>query len=457
MLLTKHDHSLPGRPGFNEETIVNKRMLTVAAFGAVAAFGLTACSSGGSTGAGEATVNPEDNKDVTITAWIMQGTNPDSSAYQEKVAAAFKEKTGATVKFEEVQWADGHDRFVTSIAGGTTPDVAETGTTWTPEFADAGALLELDDYIDSVDGLKEDLVPGLEEAGTYDGKLYGMPWYAGVRSIIYRADIYEELGLSAPKNWDDIIKNGEAIKAAHPEMAAFAVPGNAEFQVYPWVWGAGGEVAVKDGDKWKSELDSDKSVEGLQFYTDLATKYGFSTAGATTWKETDVRDAFTSGTVATMISGSWTPKSLLEKNPELEGKIGAAVIPAKDGGIAGSVLGGSHLSAFNTTKHPELAWELIKIMTTGELATEWASQTGYFPGVKSGMDEALKSTDPLVAPFAEQMVDGGASVPVTPKFGAVQAKQTTNTMIQSILSGQKDVATATKDAAAEMTDILNQK
>jgi N,N'-diacetylchitobiose transport system substrate-binding protein len=30
-------------------------------------------------------------------------------------------------------------------------------------------------------------------------------------------------------------------------------------------------------------------------------------------------------------------------------------------------------------------------------------------------------------------------------------------MIQAILSGQKDVATATKDAAAEMTELLNQK
>ena len=40
-------------------------------------------------------------------------------------------------------------------------------------------------------------------------------------------------------------------------------------------------------------------------------------------------------------------------------------------------------------------------------------------------------------------------------FGAVQAKKTTNSMIQAIISGQKDVATATKDAAAEMTDLLN--
>jgi N,N'-diacetylchitobiose transport system substrate-binding protein len=48
-------------------------------------------------------------------------------------------------------------------------------------------------------------------------------------------------------------------------------------------------------------------------------------------------------------------------------------------------------------------------------------------------------------------------VPVTPQFGAVQAKQTTNAMMQSILSGQKTVAQATTDAAKEMDSILNGK
>lgn len=432
---------------------MHKRILPVVALGAVATLGLAACA-GGSTPAGDG--GAVDGKGEKLTVWIMKGTNPDASAFYDAVSEAFEEQTGATVTIEEVQWADAHDRFVTSIAGGTTPDIAETGTTWTAEFADAGALVALDEYVDAEKGLREDLVEGLSVAGTYDESLYGMPWYAGVRSLVYRADVFEELGLEVPTSWDEIVAAGEAIKAAKPDMMPFPVPGDAEFQVYPWVWGAGGEVATLDGDTWTSELDSTESQAGIQFYTDLATKHGFSSAGATTWKETDLRDAFTQGNVAMMLSGSWTPNSLIEANPELEGKIGAAVIPGeKAGSIAPSVLGGSHLSVFNTTKNADLAWEFVKLMTTGEFAEQWSNETGYFPGVASAMEEALASTDPLVAPFAKQMVEGGASVPVTPNFGAVQAKKTTNSMMQAILSGQKDVATATKDAAAEMTELLN--
>ncbi|MFE2770630.1 sugar ABC transporter substrate-binding protein [Microbacterium resistens] len=434
---------------------MKKRILPLVALGAAATLGLAACS-GGSTPSAGGDGGPVDGKGKTLTVWIMKGTNPDASAFYDAVSEEFTKETGAEVTIEEVQWADAHDRFVTSIAGGTTPDIAETGTTWTAEFADAGALLELDDYVGAEKGLKDDLVEGLAVAGTYDEALYGMPWYAGVRSIVYRTDVFEELGLKAPESWDDIVKAGEAIKAAKPDMLPFPVAGDAEFQVYPWVWGAGGEIATKKGDTWTSEMDSKESQEGIQFYTDLAVKHGFSSSGATTWKETDLRDAFTQGNVAMMLSGSWTPNALVEANPDLEGKIGAAVIPGKDGGIAPSVLGGSHLSIFNTTKEPDLAWEFVKLMTTGEFAEKWADETGYFPGVQSAMAEALKSTDPLVAPFAQQMVEGGGSVPVTPNFGAVQAKKTTNSMMQAILSGQKDVATATKDAAKEMTDLLNQ-
>ena len=429
---------------------MNKRSLPIVALGLTAALALTACA-GGSDDAGNDDVNAEGQ---TLTVWIMEGTNPDSEAFFDSVGEAFTEETGAELDVEFVQWADAHDRFVTSIAGGTTPDVAETGTTWTAEFADAGALAPIGDYVADA-GLDGDLVEGLVESGTYDDELYGMPWYAGVRSLVYRADIFEELGLEAPTTWDEIVAAGEAIKAAHPDMMPFAVPGDAEFPVYPWVWGAGGDVATQEGDEWVSGLDSAESQEGIGFYTGLATEHGFSSAGATTWKETDVLDNFAQGNVGMALMGSWTPAAILEKNADLEGKFAATPIPGQDGGIAPSVLGGSHLSMFETAENKDLAWKFVELMSTGEFAEQWGEQSGYFPGQASLLAETMESDDPLVAPFATQLVEGGGTVPVTPKYGAVQAKKTTNTAIQAILSGSKSVEQALTDAAAEMNEIMN--
>ena len=122
---------------------MKKRLLPVAVL-ATAAFGLTACA-GGSNGGDSGDVSAEGE---TLNVWIMEGTNPDSEAFFDEVGDAFTEETGAELNVEFVQWADAHDRFVTSIAGGTTPDVAETGTTWTAEFADAGALAPIGDFVE---------------------------------------------------------------------------------------------------------------------------------------------------------------------------------------------------------------------------------------------------------------------------------------------------------------------
>src|SRR5690349_13548517 len=123
----------PGRS--KRRSLMHKRILPVVALGAVATLGLAACAGGGADTGGAV-----DGEGQELTVWIMKGTNPDASAFYDEVSSAFEDETGATVKIEEIQWADAHDRFVTSIAGGTTPDIAETGTTWTAEFADAGAL-----------------------------------------------------------------------------------------------------------------------------------------------------------------------------------------------------------------------------------------------------------------------------------------------------------------------------
>jgi len=417
---------------------------------------LTAACGGGSGSSSEITdaegdVSADGEK---LTVWIMEGTNPDAGPYVDDLSAAFEEETGATLDVQFVPWAEAHDKFVNSIAGGTTPDVAEVGTTWTPEFADAGALTDLTDVVSEAD-LESDLVPGLVEAGTVDEGLYGMPWYAGVRSVVYRTDVFEKAGVEPPTSWDELVEVGEQIEKSDPDLLTFPVAGDSEYGVYPFIWGNDGDIAQQDGDSWTSTIDSPEAQEGITFYTDLAKKHGFSSPAATTWDEADLSDAFSRGDVAMMIAGSWTPGALTEANPDLEGKIGAFPIPGPDGGVSPSFLGGSHLSVFETAENKDLAWALVKLMSTGELAQEWSQQSGFFPGTETLLNEVQEADDPVVAPFATQMVEGGASLPVTPLYGQVQGKKTVAAMLQSILSGDSSVADASAQAAQEMDEIFS--
>src|SRR5918997_1505075 len=234
---------------------------------AVAALALTGCGGGGTA--------PGGGGDRTLTVWIMEGTNPDAQPFFSELSTAFQQRTGATLDVQFVQWASAHDKFVTAIAGGTTPDVAEIGTTWVGEFGDAGALVDLTPRVQEA-GLSDGLVDGLVEAGTLGGSLYGMPWYAGVRSIVYRTDVFAELGLQPPTTWDELVAVGQRIKEARPDLLPLPIAGDNEFIVYPFVWGAGGQIATQNGDTWTSGIDSQQARAGIQFYADLALKNGFS-------------------------------------------------------------------------------------------------------------------------------------------------------------------------------------
>lgn len=387
----------------------------------------------------------------SLSVWIMEGTNPDATPFFEDVSAAFEEETGATLDIQFIPWASAHDQFVNSIAGGTGPDVAEVGTTWTPEFGDAGALMDLSGQIEEA-GLGDAYVDSVMESGTYDGAVYGAPWYAGVRSLIYRADLFEENGIEPPTTWDELAAAGDALKEADPELIPFPIP-NSTHTTSPFIWGAGGQIAVQDGDAWTSGLDSPESVEGLAYLQGLV-EGGLSTPAASTWNEADTRDAFARGEAGMIISGSWTPKSIIEANDDLEGKLGVVPIPGQDGGMAPSFAGGSHLSVFETADNADLAWVFVEMMTTGEFAAQWGEQTGFFPATEDLLTQLEEADEPLVAPFAQQMRDGSATLPVTPMWGQVEGAQTIPAMMESILGGGTDAEGAARTAAEEMNGIF---
>lgn len=413
--------------------------------------GLTATACGGD---GEAEGGGTDGKGKTLTVWIMEGTNPDARPFFKEAAKAFKKKTGADIKVEYQQWATAQKKFTTAIEGGPdqVPDVAEVGTTWVPQFAETGGLVDVTDKVKEA-GLNDDLVEGLKDAGTLDGKQYGMPWYAGVRSIVYRKDLFEKHDLKPPTNWEELRAAAKTLKEKEPGKVAFPVAGGAEMFAAPFVWGAGGELATEQGGKWKSAINSPQAVAGLSYYTGLATKDKVSPAKVNTWTEKEVGDAWNKGEISMAVGGNWTPKAIVEANPDLKGKLGAVPLPGKAGGMSRSFLGGSYLSTFKTDKQ-DLAWEFVKLLTTGEFAAKWAKETNYFPGQNSELKKIADQKDPLVEPFAKQMLEAGATVPKTKAYGEIQASKVIPGMVQSILNGKASVKEAADKAAKDMDAIF---
>lgn len=403
----------------------------------------TACGDGGTGGGGT----------DTLQVWIMEGTNPDASEFFDSVNEAYTEQTGIDAEVEFVPWADAQDKITTAIAGGTMPDVVELGTTFTPEFADAGALHDLSGYIDDPSRFQQEMY----EMGVIDDAAYGVPWYASIRSIIYRKDIFEEHGHEEPANWEELRETAIDLAEAEEDMIAFPVPGDAQYSVMPWVWGGGGELATQEADgTWTSTLDSPEGRAGIEFFTDLALEDGLSTTGAVNWNEIDVMEQLSDEQAIMAISNSSNPKAIIANNPDLEDKLGVFVLPGQEDGHTESFAGGSLLSVFEGTGNEEAGWQYVDLLTSGEFFERWGEESGFFPAGVAEIEEYSNSDDPLVQPFAIQLLEAGKSTPAVPAWSQVEAEGVVVKMQQDILNGNATVEEATATAAEAIENILNE-
>ncbi|MEU3017505.1 sugar ABC transporter substrate-binding protein [Nocardiopsis sp. NPDC007018] len=406
----------------------------------------TACGGGGG-GNGDGGGSTD-----ALKVWIMEGTNPDASAFFDEVNEAYTEQTGTDVEVEFVPWSDAQNKISTAIAGGTMPDVVELGTTFTPEFADAGALHDLSGYVDDPSRFQQDMY----SMGVIDDAVYGVPWYASIRSIIYRKDIFEEHGHEEPTSWEELRETAMDLAEAEDGMIGFPVPGQAQYSVMPWIWGGGGEVAVQESDgTWTSTINTPEGRAGVEFFTNLSLEDGLSTTGAVNWNEIDVMESLADENAIMAISNSSNPKAIVESNPDLEGKLGAFVLPGQDEGYTDSFAGGSLLSVFEGTGNEEAGWEYVDLLTNGEFFDRWGEESGFFPAGVDQIQAYAESGDPLVEPFATQLLEAGKSTPAVPAWSQVEAEGIIVGMQQDILNGEATVEEATDRAAESIETILN--
>ena len=143
----------------------------------------------------------------TIRLWLNGEADTPDAMVEYAVAEFNKIHPDVKVVLERQQWNGIVERQTTALSGNDAPDVVEFGNTQAQAFEAAGALIDLTDKSAELGG--DDFLQSLLEAGTYDGKLYAAPYYAGARIMIYRKDLFEESGIEIPTTLDEMVAAGE--------------------------------------------------------------------------------------------------------------------------------------------------------------------------------------------------------------------------------------------------------
>jgi N,N'-diacetylchitobiose transport system substrate-binding protein len=382
----------------------------------------------------------------SISVWIMDPGSPKIQGVVNQYGTDFEAAhPGTKVDIQFVPWAQAHDKFVTAIAGGKVPDVAEMGTTWTPEFADQGALVEQPEIA------KEEYVSSLVDAATLNEKVYGKPWYAGARSLIYRKDFLEQAGVEPPKTWDEMDAAAKAIKDKVEGVYPVGFTGLSEHMYLPTIWQAGGEIATQEGDTWKSALNSPQAAQAIDWYASFY-KDGYVPKAAIGWEEPDAQTAFINGDVAMLIAGGWGYNSIIATKPELEEKIGTALTPTGPSGKGTAFAGGSHLVQFTESGNHELGAAFVDFMLEPGQLNKFTNEIGFLPGTTAGIEASGYLEDEQRKPFAEQLLSASAVYPPSPKWGGLEGANIFDGQIQKVMKGDETAQDAVAELAKKMDE-----
>ena len=430
---------------------MHKKMRAAAVVGATVALFAAACGSGNSPESDSGNSGNTQAKDITV--WLMNGSAPD--AVIKRVNAQFNQAHPNTaVKIQIQQWDGIQEKTTTGLASNNPPDALEIGSTLVSKFADSGGLEDLS-------GKKADLggdtwLQGLTDAGTLDGKLYGIPYYAGDRAVLYRKDLFAKAGITTlPTDRAGLVAAMAKLQAKYgsdKQFSALYFPGQYWYAALPFIWDEGGEVAVQDNGQWKGTLDSQQSQAGLSALKDIVTKYSKAPVNGNE-NDNDPAVPLGEGKAGMVIDAGWKVGTVEKAHPELKGQIGVFAVPSKNSGQTAPVfLGGSNLAVSAGSDAPELAYEWIKILAGTKAQTDLATTGGVIPNSTSLL--TLHAKDPVLSVF-DQAAKNSRSTPSTPKWANVESGTVLQDMLVSIFSGKKSVADATTDATEAVTKTLN--
>lgn len=422
----------------------------VASVAALALAGLTATACAPETS--DNSSSGKDEQTGTLRVWLFQevGNAPKEKVVTSVVDAFEKAHKGAEVKIEYIPVETRAQRIKAAFNDPkSAPDVIEYGNTDTAGYVADGGLLDISKEFAAWDE-SSDTDPTARQSVTVDGKVYGAPFFVGVRALYYRTDIFKELGLEVPKTLAELTETAHAIRAARPDLYGIAVGGAYTYGAMPFVWANGGELATGRGGSYASAIDSTASQKGIKAYTSLFGDDNCPAAKCAGMGGNDSVTAFAAGKAGMVIGGDFSHTAV--EAGKAKGKYAVVPLPGVTAGsVAPAFAGGNNLGVLNSTSHRTLAVQLMEQLASKQTQTELFDAMGFLPTFADTRAVVAKK-EPFVAPFVKTLAAGTKFVPASPAWSQIDSSSVLPTMFQEIVSGKKDVAAASADAAKKMDD-----
>ena len=372
--------------------------------------------------------------------------------YKEKIdgwIADFKKvHPDVTVEWFDKKGPEWGPFYQTQVIAGTAPDIIDTqGAIWL-EYAANGGLVDLTPYLERDRAVKEHYNPTFLRTWVYEGKTYMVPFYVSKTLLFYNKTMMREAGVTRPpQTFDELLE--AARKMTKGEKSGF-VTLNFDWLYWPLLAMNGVELLTPDLKKAAFNTPAAvKTVEALA----RATADGTINKVAWTGRWVEPNNAFAGGTVGFYQAHSPAFFYVRGGGPWINAEtLGAAPMP---GGFATPNSHGLGIS--KSSKHPELAWEFIKLATSDKWAYTFGKTLKVFTGtrVDSRLLEELQNEDPLAASVMKTQLEHLDRLVATWPLGKdAQVKEAFYSEFQAAVLGRKPAAAALAEAERKVNRLL---
>lgn len=345
--------------------------------------GGTANPTAGSTPAGDApTSAPATGGSGTVIKIFNFGGEADQKIYGAAYDR-FKQKhpdVSVEDNFVPVStWSEYANKVVAQVAGGQAPDIINIAIEGTRLVVSKELLMPLDDLLASDPGGQElisDVDPALLDAFKVDGKIWQIPHSWNNMVIYYNTKMFKDAGVEPPKadwTWQDFLALAKQFTTGSgaDQVYGFAIP-NFNFGLTPWF--LTNDTYQLNNEWTDSNLNDPKMLEAITFVHDLIHVHKVAPA-----VEGANNDAlFTSGKAAMGGWGHWPIQGFISSDFS---DFDVQYWPRNK--KATSVHGVGGWGIYSKTTNRDMAWELIKELTSKDTIQATAEAGVAIPARRS--------------------------------------------------------------------------
>ena len=320
----------------------------------------------------------------------------------------FTRRTGIRVDVQQIPWSAAHEKLLTAFVGEATPDVAQLGNTWIPEFHTVGALEDLTPWLAHSTIRPQNYFPGIWATNQVSGVVYGVPWYVDTRVIFYRTDLVSKI----PRTWDAWIAAMQQVKQKRPNNYAILLPTNQFDEVT--IMALSNHASLLNTSGTEGAFRDPKFAQAFTFFISIFRKELAAPLANT--QIANVYQAFAQGDFAMYITGPWNVGEFRKRVPaDIQWATAPMPAPTASDWPGMSMAGGASLIIFRASKKKDAAWKLIEFLSEPAQQIRFYELTQDLPAHRAAWKAPAVANDPPLAAFREQL-EHVAPLPRVPEW-----------------------------------------